>query len=438
MIAVWFAIILIFIVWGFKDYKKSFLTYAAVSLLINAGMAIRYAPPSIGVSLVLNLFFVLLYHYKKRYVYKSAFHFPLKKAFLWMSASLCVSAIVTWSNGSISGITSAINNIFGIYLFIYVFWNVCESKQDIKYFISCLVVVFAVSYIYGIYEYSTHSNPILDSIKAMIPDEYSEGKLAMSDVENLRDGRFRAQSLFYISILYGINSVLFMFFVLFVNKYKQYLNFGKMCLALIVCFSLFACYTSNSKTPLVAIPLFVLPYVLKNKIAFMLFAVLSIIIIISPEYILSLLGDIINLEAFDVKNEDMSGGSNIYMRMLQLEASVEYWMKAPLFGNGLRSGAMFSERDARLFGCESVWFRTMIERGALGLVAYIIMIINCLKVSLKYDKKYFLFMYTVAFYVICSITDINYTMYFMCFCVMVKSSIKNSINYEEGYNLRNV
>lgn len=438
MIAVWFAIILFFIIWGFKDYKKSFLTYAAISLLINAGMAIRYAPPSIGVSLVLNLFFVILYHYKEKRRYRASVTFPLKSAFVWMSASIGISALVTWVNGSVSGITSAINNIFGIYLFVYVFWNVCNENKDIKYFISCLVIVFAISYGYGIFEYSTHSNPILDSIKSMIPEEYSEGKLAMSDVENLRDGRFRAQSLFYISILYGINSVLFMFFILFVYKNKQYLNFGKKSLLLIVCFSLFACYTSNSKTPLVAIPIFVSPYVLKNKVVFTLFAILSFVMLANPKSVLSLLGDVMNLEAFDVKNDDMSGGSNVYMRMLQLEASIEYWMKAPIFGNGLRTGAMFSERDPRLFGCESVWFRTMIEKGAFGLIAYIILIINCLKVSLKYEKKYILFMYSLAFYVICSITDINYTMYFMCFCVMLKISIKTLRNNEKGNNLRNV
>lgn len=438
MIAVWFAIIIFFIIWGIRDYKKSFLTYAAVSLLINAGMAIRYAPPSIGVSLVLHLYFVLLYYYKEKTRYKTSLKFPLKKAFVWMSVSISISALVTWVNGSISGITSAINSIFGIYLFIYVFWNVCNDSKDIKYFITCLVVIFAISFAYGIFEYSTHSNPILDSIKAVIPAEYSEGKLAMSDALNLRDGRFRAQSLFHISILYGINSVLFLFFILFVNKNKQYLNFGKIGILLIVCLSLFACYTSNSKTPLVAIPIFVLPYVLKNKIVFALFLVLSFVMLANPNLILSLLGDIINLEAFDTKNDDMSGGSNIYMRMLQLEASFEYWMKAPVFGNGLRAGAIFSERDSRLFGCESVWFRTMIERGTLGLVAYIILIINCLKVSLKYERKYILFMYSLAFYVMCSITDINYTMYFMCFCVMLKICKNTLRDNEKGNNLRNL
>jgi hypothetical protein len=260
----------------------------------------------------------------------------------------------------------------------------------------------------------------------MIPEEYSEGKLAMSDVENLRNGRFRAQSLFYISILYGINSVLFMFFILFLNRNKKYLKFRKVTILLIIAFSLFACYTSNSKTPLVALPIFVLPYVLKNKMLFILMVVFFVVVLENQNLILSLLGDVINLEAFDVKNDDMSGGSNIYMRMLQLEASVEYWMQAPLFGNGLRSGAIFSTKDPRLFGCESVWFRTMIEKGALGLLAYIVLIITCLKASLKNDKKYFLFMYTLAFYIICSITDINYTMYFMCFCVMLKLCMKKN------------
>ena len=54
----------------------------------------------------------------------------------------------------------------------------------------------------------------MDLIKDMIPEEYADDKLYVSDLENLRDGRFRAQSLFFITILYGISSLLFMFFIL--------------------------------------------------------------------------------------------------------------------------------------------------------------------------------------------------------------------------------
>lgn len=422
MILVCFAIILFFVVWGSKNYKQAFITYAAVSLLINSGMAIRYAPPSVSVGLVLNIYFVLLYHFKYRHRYKCAMFFPLRKSYWLMCIALLISAFVTWMKGSISGFTGAANNIFGIYLFIYVFWNVCDSTEDIKYFIGCLLTVFIVSYLYGIYEYTIKSNPILDYIKKGIPAEYAEGKLAMSDTENLRDGRFRAQSLFYISILYGIYSLLFMFFCLFVARYKKQFGLKKVVLALIVCFSLFACYTSNSKTPLVSIPLFLLPIVMKNRLLFFVCIVLSLIFLLSPTLLLSPLGEIINFDAFDAKNNDMSGGSNLYMRTLQLEASIEYWMQSPIFGNGLKSGAMFSAKDPRLFGCESVWFRTMIERGLLGLASYVVLIVNCLKVALKFDKSFYVFMYSIAFYVICSITDINYTLYFMCFMIMLKLS----------------
>lgn len=87
----------------------------------------------------------------------------------------------------------------------------------------------------------------------MIPEEYADDKLYVSDLENLRDGRFRAQSLFFITILYGISS-LFMFFILNIRKYKHLFKIKKTGIYFLVIFSLFACYASNSKTPLVALP----------------------------------------------------------------------------------------------------------------------------------------------------------------------------------------
>lgn len=432
MIILYFAIIIIFIVWGFKDYKKSFIAYSAVSLLFNAGMAIRYAPPSISVNLVLNLFFVILYFTVEKKKYKSFAVFPLKKAFYWMVFSITISALITWVNGSFSGITSAINNILGIYLFVYIFWNICDGYKDIKYFVLCLIVVFILVYIYGVFEYITRSNPFLDLIKDMIPEEYADDKLYVSDLENLRDGRFRAQSLFFITILYGISSLLFMFFILNIRKYKHLFKIKKTGIYFLVIFSLFACYASNSKTPLVALPFFIMPLVIKNKFLFSLLVIMAFVFLLDPTILLSPLGNIIDLKAFDVNNSDMSEGSNAYMRLLQLEASVEYRMKSPFLGNGLRSGAMFSERDVRLFGCESVWFRTMIESGALGLIAYIKLIIDSLKTSVKFDKTYYIFFYSLAFYLICSITDINYTMYFMCFCIMLKLCMLNKYKYLEN------
>lgn len=171
-----------------------------------------------------------------------------------MVFSITISALITWVNGSFSGITSAINNILGIYLFVYIFWNICDGYKDIKYFVLCLIVVFILVYIYGVFEYITRSNPFLDLIKDMIPEEYADDKLYVSDLENLRDGRFRAQSLFFITILYGISSLLFMFFILNIRKYKHLFKIKKTGIYFLVIFSLFACYASNSKTPLVALP----------------------------------------------------------------------------------------------------------------------------------------------------------------------------------------
>lgn len=412
-------IVLFFILYSFKDFKKSFLTYSAVSIIFNAAMALKYSPPAISCQLVISLFFVISFYFQRRKYYNNEICF-FKIPFILCSLSLFISSIITlFVIGGLSGLTSFIQKSIILYAIIYIFFRVCQSLDDIKYFCKVLIFLFAIIFIYGLYEYLTKTNPILDVIMSYMPIEYAEDKLYLSDLENLRDGRSRCQSLFSISILYGIMSVLFCFFLIYLRS-LHIIKIRKITYILLLVFSLFGCYACNSKTPLVALPILVIPLLLKNKILLFLDILICIILWSSPDIALDFIGNFIDIRAFDV-NDSSVEGSSLYLRLIQLQASIELWLRAPVLGNGLRSTAMFADKGYDVFGAESVWFRLMIEQGLLGIISYIYLIKSFIIASLKtYNLKIQLLFFTIGFFIICTITDINYSMFFMSFIILYK------------------
>ena len=419
MTIIYFLIVLFFIVFSFKNFKKSFLTYSAVSVVFNAAMALKYSPPAISCEFVLALFYLIMFFFKRTHfrIEENCF---FKQAFVWCSISLIISSLITYFTfGGISGFTSSFQKIIIQYVFIFLFFVICKTKNDILYFCNRLISLFVIIFIYGLFEYVTKTNPILDIINSNMPMEFAQDKLYLSDLEHLRDGRSRCQSLFSISILYGIMSVLFGFFLIHLRSLRI-IRISSIKFYLLIFLSLFGCYACNSKTALVALPVFIIPLLLKNKFLLFIDILICIVILLLPDIFLTLLGNIIDLRAFDA-NDSSVEGSSLYLRLVQLETSIDLWLRAPLFGNGLKSAAMFADKGYGIFGAESVWFRLMIEQGILGLISYVLLIISFIKASLKtlYMKKALLF-YTLGFFLICSITDINYTMYFMCFIILYK------------------
>ena len=197
---------------------------------------------------------------------------------------------------------------------------------------------------------------------------------------------------------------------------------------LLVAFSLFGCYACNSKTALVALPIFIIPLLLKNKLLLILDVIICFLLLLIPDVVLNIIENFIDLRAFNAKDDTVEG-SSLYLRLIQLNASIELWLQSPIFGNGLRSATMFADKGYDVFGAESVWFRLMIEQGMFGLISYVSLIGVFMKASLKAHRlRMQLLFFTIGFFVICSITDINYTMFFMCFIVLYKlDKIKRNV-----------
>lgn len=71
---------------------------------------------------------------------------------------------------------------------------------------------------------------------------------------------------------------------------------------------------------------------------------------------------------------EYQGGSSLAMRMTQLDISYKAFLKSPLIGNGTKATSIVTEQNPELLGAESIWFTLLIEKGILGILAFLTLI----------------------------------------------------------------
>lgn len=415
-------IVLFYYFWSQRAFKNSFFSFVVLCTILNPGIAIRFAPPSISVDLILTLYFFTKFLSNNKY--RSSEPFFFKRPFVLLSLSYLISGLLAISFVSFSGITTTLNFVITKAIKVYMLWNLITGKEDIIRIVRHYMIVFSLIFVYGVFEYLTQSNPIMTFEYSMIPEQYAESKLFVSDMDGLRGGRTRLQSLLSIHIEYGVSAILFLFFVLKISKYK-FTHISDVKKWGYVVASFLCLYFSNSKTPLVVLPIFILPFLKGRRVV--AFCVVSITLLLFfhsqiAEYVYA---NLIDPDAFDINNTDMSKGSSLYMRVIQLQVSINAFLQAPLFGNGLRyASAVLANKDPLIFGAESVWFKLLIEQGLFGLIAYCYMIYSFIKTSFtRTDSRSFLLFYTLGFFTICSITNLDYLLYFVFYIIIYKTSL---------------
>ena len=69
-------------------------------------------------------------------------------------------------------------------------------------------------------------------------------------------------------------------------------------------------------------------------------------------------------------HSDDAEGSNADMRISQFQAAYDYFIRHPLFGNGIGATSVATQKNAQLLGAESCIFIIMIDRVIFGFIAY--------------------------------------------------------------------
>lgn len=378
MILYWI-IFLIISFFAIKDWKRTCIIWMPLHLLFNESVCLKYTSPAISFVFAVDFLLFFLFYVKKRKYQLNNYTYFFKTAFIAYLISYGISmlfSIVPFTEVFANTIKYFIQNFIIVYLFQRALYN----KEDIKLFLKTGLIVVALIISLGLYETIFKDNPVLDYVYLNAPKELILGKMyyvppfvSYTEAVSMRFGLVRAYSFFGIHIAFGCASILlFYLYFYFYNQKNNPLNKKWLLLGCILLITgVFMC---NSKTPLLAIPFFVLatikPKSLFNPKLITSFIILIILIsIYAPEYFN-------NFKAiFDSKLAEQGGGSNTSMRIQQFEVGLNLFCMNPLWGNGVGAIGVFMKNasNADLLGAESSWLKILPERGLIGAIVYLIL-----------------------------------------------------------------
>ena len=381
---------MLFIFTAYKNLNASFIFYMAFKMLGLQFMCIRYTPPALSMETFLNMYFVFVFW--KRGLLKQYFSsfklFPLKRYYIISLISIGLSSI--FSIMPFSATTNTlIMALLNDYLIVIIFWFYINTREEICLFIKSCMIVLIISYLFGIYEFITNSNPFLDMIRGNVDENLLLGKFYDTG-ERLGLRRINA---FFVSpnnFIYGafVTMLLFVYNKYIKPPFKYSILFALLSFLLIL--------MANSRTVLVSSIIIMFPLIFAFKSKSVKFTIcLIILFVISSPFIMQYASNITSV--IDSSRSAEIGGSSVMGRMTQFEGSLKLMMKSPIIGNGIESITYFmsDKFDWRwiILGTESIWMKLMIERGILGILSYCFLFIDLIeKLKVGENKTMFIIM----------------------------------------------
>ena len=372
VLLIFVAILLYFL---YKDIKVFLICivvfYPTLYLVPNIG-SISF----ISILAYCSLIYCLLFPHKLYMNQGEAF--PFKMSFFFFFLSYFFSSLFnTFSLVNLINSTSD-------YVLIIALWYLLKPNVKISNaFIKVLTFYVILLCSYGAYEALTGNNPVIQGLI----DFGRLGNIYTND-NSFRTGFFRTKSLTIWCEAYGIICccAIFTYLYMFFEN-----NIRSKCLLLVLLVLLFfGIITTNSRTIWVTSVIMssVILLYAKKRFPLLLTFLLSILVVIfyNLDYFLdSFVNPIMNI------NDD-SGGSSLELRTGQLKISI-IATKNIWFGNGINAYSKAQQIYSGLWGVESIWFTTLIDRGILGLISLFVLWCDVIVYVVKthYFKMLFLF-----------------------------------------------
>jgi hypothetical protein len=373
------------VIYAYSDLLKSFAIFLCIRLFLNLYINFINIPglPILQVDLVLCIFYS--YMFVKRLNNRFDF-FIYKRSIIFLIISLLLSTFFS-QVGFYSTITRAIAIIFQEILFIYIVWLYVQSANyyHLRFFSQFFVITTVLVILYSIYSKLTNSNPLMSYESSLSGVDFSDSGY---NKEELFGGENRLSSIFIHPIGAGANMVYMLALILVIFKYK-YVNLILPIKIVFILGMFVAIFTTGSRTPLVGIILvFIFAYINTKRGVFTLLIVAVLSINFLPENYLLLFKSIF-LPNDTTLRSGMSG-STLDMRLIQLETAWQVGKQHFLFGLGLKGFSTIKDLNLldKLMGIESIWFKLLIERGIVGVFAYIVFYFEILKSGLKKSIKF--------------------------------------------------
>ncbi|KAA6342562.1 hypothetical protein EZS27_009705 [termite gut metagenome] len=198
----------------------------------------------------------------------------------------------------------------------------------------------------------------------------------------------RVRSIFLHPIGAGVNFALVFSFISYIYiNYKKLIKYNILIIVGMLFITFYSVWLTNSRGPLVFLFISIIPLINFRKKTFYLFILLCLLLFIFLfDYIHPYLDNFLSI--FNSNIQAKVGGSNLDMRWEQLTAAIQLFKQNPWFGNGLKSHDYINDVNLvkNLLGMESVWFFLLVERGILGVISYIYLIVSMVKLGKKENK----------------------------------------------------
>jgi hypothetical protein len=385
----------------FYDFRKAFLLYVLFKVFLNQNINIINLPgvPLLTMELFMNVCFFVYFIFFQRKTFYSEEKFPLKMAFIYCLASIFISTVFS-SVGFSSAITRALRDLFNIYIFIYILWCVLREKEDIVFLVMGFSYIFIILGLYGFYEKYTGVNPLMD-YQVLLNPSYKVIEWVYSDYGRLGMGRIRSAILHPIG--FGVYlSIIITFYLFIQNKYERIWKQSNYLKFLLFFLCICCLFFTNSRGPLLYLFISVLAvFSFKNIRTYQIVYIGLIGILFAWNFIEPYFANIISF--YDSSVATKIGGSTIDMRIYQFSTAFDFFSPSPFIGLGIKSMDSFLGRSG-IHGGESIWIWLLIERGILGCVSHIILIISIARIG-KGEMKYFIWGSTLAWIILTTATS---------------------------------
>ena len=411
---------------GLINYKKGFFVFLLFKTILVPNINIISLPslPMVTLELFLSIYFFVLYciHGKKYSSAKISFPYSVPAVFLMMSWFM--SSIFSVA-GFKAEITRVISMSLSEILIILIIWQLVETDSDFFWIIKWLTFIIIITCIYGIFEYITKQNPVLNYEISLVSDVSKITNWNMYG-ETIRG--YRVQSFFDHAIGAGLNWSLYIIWI-YTASVKFSCKIPNVPVAFFASVLCLPCIIlSNSRAPIVFLFInFICLFNPKNK-KMMFFIILSafVLVIVSPllfkyQYNFA--------SIFNQKIQRAVGGSTIAMRFEQLDACIEIWKRSPIFGMGAKFiDYMELKWVLVLRGMESIWFVALVEYGLFGVLAYLIRALFEIVLIPKYFKSREAFVLAISYWITYTLTSLPGFLTYLYYIIMF-FYIKKSIVY---------
>lgn len=430
-----FSIIGFFIlIYGIKDFKKSFELYLVYKLILVTNITLISMPgiPLLTVEMFMTLIYVLVFFSKGTQYQFAHMKFPYKAAFGLLFVCWLLSSMF-----AIAGFKAELSNLIKIVsediLLVWLMWEMLETKENFKFLYKYVTILIFASCVYGLIEYAIKSNPLTLYEATLIHDETR----SFVGLYTNMDRGYRIKSIFEHAIGAGINWSMYAVFTmwLWVNSdIESRKSFPR--LSMITAFMCVPCIIlTKMRSPLLFLAISCLGLVDFKKKRFYSLLVLGILAIIALMPLLTENANIL-MSFFDQNAQAEAGGSSIETRLTQFAAAFDAVKISPVFGLGNKFARVLPRSVyVMLYGMESIWLWVIVQYGIIGVAVYLFyMVYSLLCVPVKYNSKPIFFI-TLAYwvtYTATSVPGLKMHLFYLIVFYFIKTSEKYQLAKKEG------